>query len=512
MSDYRPICDAEGSRSGAEDDTFGEDIPLQEKELAETCTVSSDDSDNKSETPDDAEVEQQRSQPVPKWKQFNTYGSWIQSSCIAALPRFCQPQGLKIRGKLHPTSYLDALRGWAAFIVFIYHCFNTYDPSWRRQPFISVLFAGQGMVALFYVISGYVLSYSLLKNIHRQESAPTLEGLASSTFRRYLRLYGSTVLAIFIALIMVRLGWYKGVYGDLCKPSFVDQIKDWLLDVIFFCNPFSDIRGYYYGGIHDTRYLGTMWTIPVEFRGSIILFSLWAAICKLSTRSRMILTWMIIFLGYLWNALYVSQFLYGLFLADLSLDRHPERLVRPGDLPNTREMPFESQNKKQPIWAKICYSLLLILGIFILGQPDHTDLGVWGEFPWAFLKSYIPWYYNAESGEYWYLSIGAFLVVISLDSYPALHRPLEWGVSQYIGELSFGIYALHPPLWFGFYRTWEEPMREKYLGHAPLAFIPGVLVMTFLVLVSADYFHRLDKKVVRFGRWLQRKTFRKWEN
>jgi peptidoglycan/LPS O-acetylase OafA/YrhL len=514
MTNYRPIRGAESSLNGAEDDDFGEDIPLQEKEHRETDMVSSDDSDNRSETADEVEVEQQQSQPVPKWKQFNTYGSLIKSSCVAALPRFCQPQGLKVKGKLHPTAYLDALRGYAAFIVFVCHSFNSNDRTWRRQPFISVLFAGRGMVALFFVISGYVLSYSLLKNIRRQESAPTLEGLASSTFRRYLRLYGSTVLAIFITLIMVRLGWYTGgALGELYKPSLVDQIKDWLLDVIFFCNPFADMRGYWYNGLLDTRYLPTMWTIPVEFRGSIIVFSFCAATCKLSTRSRMILTWMIILVGYVWNALYVSEFLYGLFLADISLSRHPERLVRPGDLPRTREMSLGSQSKKQPIQVKICYSLLLLLGIFILGQPDQTDLGICGQFPWAFLKSFIPGYYSSEAGQYWYLSMGAFLLVLSLDSYPTLHRPLEWGVSQYIGELSFGIYALHPPLlWGGFYRRWAEPMRDKYLGQTYLAYIPGVLVMTFLVLVSADYFNRLDKKVVRFGKWLQRKTFRQWEN
>jgi hypothetical protein len=89
MTNYRPIRGAESSLNGAEDDDFGEDIPLQEKEHRETDMVSSDDSDNRSETADEVEVEQQQSQPVPKWKQFNTYGSLIKSSCVAALPRFC---------------------------------------------------------------------------------------------------------------------------------------------------------------------------------------------------------------------------------------------------------------------------------------------------------------------------------------------------------------------------------------------------------------------------------------
>lgn len=90
---------------------------------------------------------------------------------------------------------------------------------------------------------------------------------------------------------------------------------------------------------------------------------------------------MIILLGYLLNAPYMSQSLYGVFLADLSLGRHLERLVRPGDLPNTRELPVQGQSEEQPTWAKIYYSLLFVLGISILGQPDYTDLDVWGQFP-----------------------------------------------------------------------------------------------------------------------------------
>lgn len=513
MADYQPVPHAEGSSKLGDEDDFGDDIPLQDRGYDDACTGSSD-LDDKSEAADDVENEKPQSHPVPKWKQLGTYtnGSLIKSYCIAALPRFCQPRGLRGKGKLHPTSYLDALRGYAAFIVFIFHTFNTNDPSWRRQPFVSIIFAGTGMVALFYVISGFVLSYSLLRNIRRQQSAPTLDSLASATYRRYIRLYGSTVLAIFVALVLIRLGWYNGPYDDLYIPSLWAQIKDWLLDTTFYCNPFADIPGFYHGGVFDTKYLPTMWTIPVEFRGSIIVFSLCAAICKLSTRSRMIVCWLVICLGYYWNALYVSQFVYGVFLADRSLGRHPERLLSPAELPTTQEMPLEEESKKQSVWSKIGYCLVFILAIFLLGQPDHNDLGIWGDFPWAFLKSYIPWYYDAPSGQYWYLSMGAFLLVLSLDSYPTLHRPLEWGFSQYIGDLSFGIYALHPPLYFTFYRVWEEPMREKYLGHSPMAFIPGVLLTSLMVFVSADYFDRLDKRVVRLGKWLQGRTFRKWEN
>ena len=75
--------------------------------------------------------------------------------------------------RIHPTSYLDGLRGLASFIVFAHHytCEYVYPyvayygvssekvPSSPVQlPFIRVAFAGRPMVHIFFVISGFVLS------------------------------------------------------------------------------------------------------------------------------------------------------------------------------------------------------------------------------------------------------------------------------------------------------------------------------------------------------------------
>lgn len=208
MAGYHPLWESGSSLDRTNDDGFGDDVPLHRRKLGESHNVWVDDNDDNLDTAHDVEAEKQLPQIVPKWKQYKTFSSLTKSSCIAVLPRFCRPQALKVRGKPHPTSYLEALRGYAAFTVYVCHMvtFNAYNPSYRRQPFLLILFAGPGMVALFYVISGCALSYSLLKNIRRQESASTFEGLVSSTFRRYYRLYGSTVLAIFISLVMVRVG------------------------------------------------------------------------------------------------------------------------------------------------------------------------------------------------------------------------------------------------------------------------------------------------------------------
>ncbi|EXJ88639.1 hypothetical protein A1O1_05570 [Capronia coronata CBS 617.96] len=573
-SSHRPDVGDEYNNVDRHDSFEHEDLPLHEQELDEKhlATIAEDgdlsDPDSDSELDDILDVEKQnrplqgeqeqerpRSRLMPKWKQYKTYGSLVKSWCIVALPRFCQPGGLRLKKEPYPTAWLDALRGYAAWIVFQYHCFNTYDPSWRRQPFVSVLFAGPGMVALFFVISGYVLSYGLLKHMRTRQSSGMLDSLASATFRRYMRLYASSVVATMFAFVLVRLHLYNG--RGLWVPTFFGQVRDWLWNTIFFINPLGDVRGWYHEGTQNSNYEGALWTIPVEFRGSMILFGFCAAVCKLRTPWRMGLTWLIIVLCYLWNTVYVAEFLYGMFVADLSLLRNPDRVRRPGaplpPLP-TSHAPVESAglaaaaphtrtgslrkwswrnwsgnwslvNRKEDnnrkrnhhqsgrlprILKNIGYMLLFLLGIFLLGQPDGTDLGVWGQFPWQFLKSFIPIWYTDGAEYYFYLSMGAFCLLLALDSLPFLQRPLMCGFSQYVGDLSFGIYALHPPLTWAFYIGFADPMRAKYLGDSPLAYIPGYISMTLLVFTAADYFTRLDKKIVRLGRWIQVKLFRKW--
>ncbi|EXJ82562.1 hypothetical protein A1O3_06375 [Capronia epimyces CBS 606.96] len=419
---------------------------------------------------------------------------------VAALPRFARPGGITDR-EIGPTSYLDALRGYAAVCVFIAHSFNTFGDNWRREPLISFLFHGSSMVALFFVISGYVLSYRLLIYIRKQEFERLISSLASSTFRRYVRLYGSTECACFIAMIMVRFKIYPGCRPPMYKDTFWEQLVDWGWDLVYFSNPFGDIRGW--PSSFDSRYLDQMWSIPAEYRGSVAIFAFCTAACRLTTRSRMVLTWVIIVACYIWQAIYVAEFMAGLFIADLSLSRHPERLDNPRSLTGPHH-----HHKQQTLWEKVGYGCLFVLGIFILGEPDDTTMGIMGTFPWEFLKRFIPGWWD-DSGNYlFWLGIGAFMLVYALEFYPTLQKPLNWRYSQYIGDLSFGIYAMHVPLALGPYFQVMIPLREQYLGGWPvIKYIPGLIAYPLMVLIAADYFERVDKQVIRFARWLQTKLF-----
>lgn len=478
--------------------------------------------------------------PPPRWSLMGEKTSWnsrFTSVSLSVLPKFLQPGGIKHR-PIGPTSYLDALRGYAACVVYISHAFNTTQDTWRHQPFLSLLYNGTSMVALFFIISGYVLGYRFLILMRRREFERLIDALASSTFRRYIRLYLSSGIAVLLTLPLVRYRLYNGMIISLYKNGFWEQLGDCIRDVVRFGNPFADIRGWVHPGNFYPKYLGVLWTIPVEYRGSVALFVFCLAVCKLTTRSRMVLTWVVILTCYYWQATYVSEFLAGLWIADLSLSRHPERVQERGGRgagPNTEahgrghgrdftdttspSIQLASTVNRMGRWqpqhsillSKIGHLILLAVGTILLGQPNHgTNLGIWGTFPWRFLVTFYPSWWDSDGYHIFWFGPGALMVLYALEFYPgtALRKPLHWPISQYIGDLSFGIYAVHVPVVFAVLWHGIHPLRHRYLGDASyLAYLPGVLITTLAVFVVADYFTRIDTKVVRFARWLQVSLF-----
>lgn len=364
------------------------------------------------------------------------------------------------------------------------------------------------MVDVFFVISGYVLAFRMLKMMRKQDAGQLLQTLASSTFRRYLRLYVPTAIASFIAMIFVWLGWI----GSSPKlDTFPLQLLDWVVDTRYSSNPFADIKGWWYPDVFRTKYLDQMWTIPVEFRGSIVLFAFCAASCKMSVKGRMMLTWAVVAACFVWNALYVALFLLGMFVAELSMDCHEQRQTI--QLPQTREGELPARRRLLgSIALKVGLVLTFIFSLFLLSQPG--DLGRNGPFPWQYLSQLVPTWYAGPGfpQEHFWLAIGAFLLVLVLEFSPALQVPLRWKFSLYLGDLSFGIYAMHNTVNWALFQNVLEPYRQVHMGESGWDYVPGVVITGVVVLWVSDYFERIDKKVVEFGRWLQERTFEKWES
>jgi peptidoglycan/LPS O-acetylase OafA/YrhL len=366
-------------------------------------------------------------------------------------------------------------------------------------PLLNLWMSGRGMIDIFFLISGYVLSYQMLKHIRTKETESLMKSLASANFRRFLRLYVSCGVATFGYALLSHIGWMPGREIN----SVFERLMDWAWDLLKLSNPFASLTGFYHSSHLTSAYIGTLWTIPLEFRGSLVIYSFCAMTSRLSTLHRMLLCWMLIVLCFIWQATYIIGFLTGLFLADLSFSRHPERLGIKSTLPQITNNQAQFSTKP-PFIKRIFYSAMLFCGIFLLAQPNIRQEGFW---PWPLLDRLVPSFYVTQLGGHLFACVGSYLVVEALEAYSTLQCPLLWNFSQYIGDLSFGIYVTHPFIMRGVQDNILRPLNTQYTGGSEWGKLLILIVDYFLILWASDLFSRVDKKVVRFGRWLEEQLF-----
>lgn len=178
------------------------------------------------------------------WQTLTTSSSqvlnytFLLSCLLSILPRYIRPGGLRTTKPLRSTAWLDALRGFAAIVVL-----NNHLPTWSvtdHVPVLSIMQNGTIMVNIFFIISGFALTRKLSQLLRQQREAEFLRCLASSMFRRYMRLYGSAVVGTFISMVILHLvKWPSHL-----KPTFPAQVADWFWDTLQFTNPFGFIPGF----------------------------------------------------------------------------------------------------------------------------------------------------------------------------------------------------------------------------------------------------------------------------
>ncbi|KAF2092598.1 hypothetical protein NA57DRAFT_49888 [Rhizodiscina lignyota] len=449
----------------------------------------------------------------------SAFAQWpvIQAAALhilrSLLPRIFHKRSPQRARRLHPTSYLDALRGYAAFFV-INHHFFAFEKTWFvNLPIIRTIRSGIGMVALFFVISGYVLSLKLLTLARQRRREAFMDHLSSALFRRYVRLYLPTFAALAIVAFLRYLDWYTPTHDSNGDRTVYVQLCDFLFDVSRVANPFA-ATGYYAFNVKSrrdlmyagSRYLHILWTIPTEFRASMLVYAFLAASMRMSSTTRMTLCLFCIVLSYYWMAVYAAMFLSGVFLAELSLNRKSDTPPSsPADPPKIAEKPEE--RRPTSLLKKVGYSIAILVALFLLSAPTEEPW-TW-YYPWSFIKPYMPQQFNQnfELKKQFWPSLGAPMLIWALDSWHTLQIPFNWEFSQYLGEISFGIYLMHIPVIFTLGRNVLEPMRKAYLGDSLWAFVPQSILLRLAILWAAEMFTHIDKRSVWFARWAEAKVF-----
>lgn len=421
---------------------------------------------------------------------------------------------------LRRTAYLDGLRGFAALLVYSLHHQNWARLDWVERgimenswgwerhyyfgtlPGIRIFFSGgHTAVAIFFIISGYVLSVKPLTLI---QSGPSQAGslarnLGSALFRRWVRLYIPVLVVTFIWMTSWHVFGIQSSHPDALTPekTYKDELWRWYCDFKNFSFIFSE---------NTNHYNDHTWSIPMEFRGSVVVWTTLLALAECDTTTRLFieagLTW---YFMYIVDGWYCALFMMGVLLCDLDLlalsDQSPKMLQR-----------------KFGQWF---YWLLFAIALYLGGVPsisnEISNLKTQpGWYYLAFLKPQAMWDFR------WFFRFwAATLFMISIPRLP-VKKFFETGFCQYLGKISFALYLVHGPiLWTVGDRVYAATGRPQlssmtmapswinlfqFPGWGPkfleVNYLAAHLIMLPLTLGVAELVTNLiDEPSVKFAQW-----------
>ncbi|GAB7337873.1 hypothetical protein MBLNU457_4267t1 [Dothideomycetes sp. NU457] len=470
--------------------------------------------------------------------------------------------------KRSPTAWLDGCRGYAAVIVVIFHFLlvflpsirfgygmelpvghlvfdNVYvsegavlvrgtfgrpdrwkitDPSkinnyhWYQLPIIRVLLAGDSMVNIFFVVSGYALSIKSLKLIRKAARAELCSSLASSLWRRPLRLFAPTLVSTLLVAIMAGAGMFDTSYRTLgydklysphpvdfigerrkyfkgpqweepppWKPNMSSQLLDWVVTMYYFLCPW--LRGHPFMTFYDWH----IWTIPVEYKASLVLYMTHAVFALVHARYR---THLLIILlvaatafGDIWEQ---CLFWGGMLLCNMDLDR--AKRISHHTAPS-RVM--------QTLWISI-----LFVSLFLMSYPELEPNMV----PWCawISKIYLwdPWYhdrYRTVQG------IGACLFIYVVPRLTYLKAFFSNDFARYLGRISYSLYLVHGPVFRSLgYAVFLKVLKGSEFDR-PRYYTAVAISMAVSLPVTFGLAHLfrifVDEPLVHFARWTEKLVF-----
>ena len=375
---------------------------------------------------------------------------------------------------LSKTAYLDGLRGVAALIVYIFHFSYLWFPFLRngygtsptdnlllQLPIIRILHSGRSSVTIFFVISGFVLTLRTLTAIHKGQGDKVLDGLAGSLFRRPFRLYLPILVSTGIAAVLIR---WNNVYipdlngGDIPPhpATWQEQVQNWFEVTERMVSPFYGVTGRQ--NLWGNSYNGHLWTIPVEFKGSLEVFLLLLAFARSKRWVHVVGVVVAAYWQMVKGDFDQTLFCTGLLLSELSL-------VLPGS----------SGWLVQRVSGRVRHVVTMAVFLFsvhLMSYPERKGPSSPG---FRTLSKIVPTFYqnNEDRIQQFWISVGAILFILALmyspsvsgpwrrwltssvdvgrdestteigDDEPLLQKLFTNGFAQYLGQISYSLYLWH---------------------------------------------------------------------
>lgn len=382
---------------------------------------------------------------------------------------------------------LEGLRGFAAIAVAFFHailifwCYAIYgkeasggiqnmrfEDNLYGNPFFG-LYSGIFAVAIFFVLSGFVLSVGYF-------STGKIEIIQKLAAKRYIRLMLPALASVMIAWLLITIGlshnpqafaithsvWLSGEWNLV--PNFFEALWQgtWAIFTIgqplFTSGPVS--------------YNPVLWTMLYEFVGSFIVFGTVGLFGKLQKR------WIVyLFLVLLTFQTWYLGFVIGMVLADQYA---------------ARRFPFNGVS-----WRFMLF--ILTVGVFFGGYPffGPTSTSLYSTLEIFSLT-------NVQNLSL-YTTIGAMFLIVGVLTVPFITRFFSSKIISSLGKYTFSLYLVHKPVLFTL-TTGLFVWLYSFMGFNRAALMAIVISIPFLMLVTYVFEKYVDAPSIRlsgiFANWL----------
>jgi peptidoglycan/LPS O-acetylase OafA/YrhL len=479
------------------------------------------------------------------------------SFCYSLLPSFLQRSqenhetgnDEKAKEPRHgpSTSSLDGLRGYAALAVMNNHIFYAYQPFvfygyglpasaaktcarpedmdnhnlWLHQlPVIRMLYNGTWAISVFFVVSGFALSYKPLRESRNREFGfiRATRAVASSLLRRPIRLYLPPVFATFITMLAIQLGAYEhgrvvshdhDLMPIIREPHQARLASFWLQLGHWFGQTWRMLDIFWWGDVLN-QYDAHLWTISAEFRCSLAVFLVLPVYVSIKTTIRRLIMVVLILYIYFLNRWDVGLFLCGALIADTALAR-PEDPNADRTAALVSHTPSSSHAHAPRGRARVVRILIacskaamLALSLMLLSSPDFCISETPG---YRLFGRLTP---ASDPAPFRFApNVGGILLVALVAHMAPSHRLvrtlLNARLPQYLGSISYSLYIVHGPLihtlgYAVFPLFWSITGRDETWRYI-VGFTAAYVVLVGVVIWVADVFWRtVDMPCVRLGK------------
>ncbi|HHT2663919.1 TPA: acyltransferase family protein [Citrobacter freundii] len=363
--------------------------------------------------------------------------------------------------------HIEGIRGVACLMVVLSHLALIFYPGLHEKELIqnklelsifnsplSFFYSGTAAVFIFFVLSGYVLTYGVMKNNN------VLLSISTMTIRRYFRLAIPVVASCALSFLVIkyasvdtsRLSAWISSYGKF-EPSIFGAMYSGLIETFF--------RG-------GSAYNPVLWTMKIEFIGSLIIFFYCAVSSKVEKKTSIAVAFSVV-----------------IFMLPLSqIEKYSYICFMFGAILNHMDLKLKT-------FISVTF---LCIGVYFGGVH-------YGSSTYAYVINLIsyPVFGEMTNAYYLFCAFSGIFVVTAIIKNDMLSNLFSIRPFVYLGRVSFSVYLIHLPI---MYLTvpYIFNTASMFFGYFEASLIASLVTTILIYLASNIFYKAFDAKAIKLSK------------